>query len=376
MMDKLDDYAKTTYYRDLCNFWLTFRLSLIGAIFTTFVAAFIVARQDIDASLAGFALSFALQYTEAVEWTIRLFSSTQLAMNSTERVLEYSNMEIETQHGQPVSAAWPVRGEVSIQELFIRYRSGETVLKGISMHIEPGERVGIVGRTGAGKSTLSLALFRLLEAASGAIFIDGVDIAAIRLEDLRSRMAIISQDPVLFGGTIRSNLDPTKENSDSDLYDALEQVHFTTSVGSENSSERSDQSRTNGIADLLSKPISNGGRNLSQGQRQLLCLARAVISRPKILVMDEATSSIDMKTDAAIQASIRRCFAASTLIVIAHRLSTLADFDKIFILDAGKVVEHGSPRDLLLRKGAFWDLVQESGEKKGLEERILGSAGA
>lgn len=367
-MNRIDELSRTSYYRILINLWLMLRLSLIGAVFTTMVAVVVVARHDIDASLAGFALSFALQYTVAVEWTIRQFSATQLAMNSTERVLEYSTMETESQEGQHVPAAWPMHGAVDIQDLVVAYESGETVLKGITMHIKPGERVGIVGRTGAGKSTLSLALFRLLEATSGAISIDGVDIDTMRLADLRSRLTMIPQDPVLFKGTLRSNLDPFDQHSDSDLCDALRRVHFVRSE------QRPDEARSQANNDhfsLLSMPISPGGHNLSQGQRQLLCIARAVISRPKILIMDEATSSVDMKTDAAIQESIRHCFTNSTLLVIAHRLSTLADFDRIFVVDAGKVTEHGSPRELLQKKGPFWDLVQESGAKTNLEDRIL-----
>lgn len=388
-MDRIDEYASTSYHRSLFSLWLMLRLNLIGAIFTTMVAAVIVVRRDIDASLAGFALSFALQYTVAVEWTIRQFSATQMAMNSVERVIEYSEMETESRDGHPVPAAWPASGRVDIHDLVVGYKSGKSILKGITMHIEPGERVGIVGRTGAGKSTLSLALFRVLEATSGTISIDGIDVAKIRLHDLRSRLTIIPQDPVLFTGTFRSNLDPFNEHTDSEMCDALERVHFsrTSTITTEDPGEEEeaamaaaaahdeeDENSQTGPLDLLSKPVSQGGHNLSQGQRQLLCMARAVIARPKILVMDEATSSVDMKADAAIQKSIRQCFHDSTLIVIAHRLSTLADFDKIFVLEAGEVIEHGSPKDLMLQGGAFWDLVQESGDRVGLKKAIFSSS--
>ena len=290
--------------------------------------------------------------------------------NSTERIFEYKVMETEPYDGQVVPTAWPASGQVNINDLVVGYKSGETVLKGITMHIEPGERVGIVGRTGAGKSTLSLAFFRFLEATSGAILIDGIDIAAVRPQDLRSRLAIIPRDPVLFTGTFKSNLDPLNEHTDSELCDALGRVHFSLSAGSEGQVGTCDEGNQSGFLNLLSKHISQGGHNLSQGQRQLLCMARAVVSRPKVLVMDEATSSVDMKTDAAIQKSIRHCFKDSTLIVVAHRLSTLADFDKIFVLEAGRIIECGSPEVILLRKGAFWDLVQESGEKVVIEKMI------
>ena len=175
---------------------------------------------------------------------------------------------------------------------------------------------------------------------------------------------------MLFTGTFRSNLDPFNEHTDSELCDALERVHLDLSTGREGEVSASDQGTKSGFLGLLPHHIHQGGHNLSQGQRQLLCMARAMISRHKILIMDEATSSVDMETDAAIQKSIRGCFKDCTLIVIAHRLSTLVDFDKIFVLEAGRVVEYGSPEALLLRKGAFWDLVQESGERETLEKMI------
>ena len=291
-------------------------------------------------------------------------------MNSTERILEYSVMDTEPRDGQSVSAAWPTRGRVDIQDLVISYQSGDVVLKGITMHIEPGERVGIVGRTGAGKSTLSLALFRFLEATAGKISIDGIDIASIRLHDLRSRLSIIPQDPVLFTGTFRSNLDPLNKHKDSDLCDALKMVHFALSSGSEDQIKGDVEDATIGFSEILSRDITQGGHNLSQGQRQLLCLARALLSRSQVLIMDETTSSVDMKTDAAIQKSMRQCFEGSTLIVIAHRLRTLVDFDQIFVLEAGKIIEHGSPGELLLRRGAFWGLVQDSGDHVTIEQSI------
>lgn len=291
-------------------------------------------------------------------------------MNSTERILEYTVMDTEPCDGQLISAAWPTSGRVDIEDLVISYKSGEIVLKGITMHIEPGERIGIVGRTGAGKSTLSLALFRFLEATAGKIIIDGIDIASIRLHDLRSRLSIIPQDPVLFAGTFRSNLDPLNKHKDSDLLDALQMVHFELSRGSEFQGKADDGDAKIGFSELLSKDITQGGHNLSQGQRQLLCLARALLSRSRVLIMDETTSSVDVKTDAAIQKSMQRCFEGSTLIVIAHRLRTLVDFDKIFVLEGGKIIEHGSPRGLLLQRGAFWKLVQDSGDKEIIEQSI------
>ena len=243
-----------------------------------------------------------------------------------------------------------------------------------------------MGRTGAGKSSLTLALFRFLEAREGSVHIDGIDISKISLHDLRSRIAIIPQDPVLFSGTVRSNLDAFDQHTDSELYDALQRVHLIRKTGTTSRDESNPSSsgldtpapeatadtNTNPFASLSSR-ISEGGLNLSQGQRQLLCLARAIVSRPKIMVLDEATSAVDMATDVLIQRSIREEFQDSTLIVIAHRLSTIADFDKILVMDNGVGVEFDGPKELLEKEsGVFNGMVEQSGERQRLREIIGG----
>ena len=217
------------------------------------------------------------------------------------------------------------------------------------------------------------------------IIIDGIDISKITLHDLRSRLAIIPQDPALFSGTIRTNLDAFDEHTDAELYSALERVHLIhkTSLGSRDEAAGGNTSNismpsatatdTNvNVFTSLSSKVSEGGLNFSQGQRQLLCLARAIVSRPKIMVLDEATSAVDMATDILIQRSIREEFVESTLLVIAHRLSTVADFDRILVLSDGKAVEYGTPRELMEARGWFWEMVKKSGERKRLEEIILG----
>lgn len=244
-----------------------------------------------------------------------------------------------------------------------------------------------MGRTGAGKSSLTLALFRFLEAREGSVHIDGIDVSKISLHDLRSRIAIIPQDPVLFSGTVRSNLDGFDQRTDSELYDALQRVHLIRATGttSRNGStgtgsgsntpapEAALDTNTNPFASLSSR-ISEGGLNLSQGQRQLLCLARAIVSRPKIMILDEATSAVDMATDVLIQRSIREEFQDSTLIVIAHRLSTIADFDKILVMDNGAGVEFDTPKELLGKDGGvFRGMVEQSGERQRLWDIIGGS---
>jgi ABC-type multidrug transport system fused ATPase/permease subunit len=357
----------------------------------------VVSLPGISASLAGFALSFALQCNTAIAFVLRQYANIELNMNATERVIEYSKIELENQGGVDAPAAWPTEGRLEVNDLVVGYAPElPPILKGLSFTVEKNQRVGVVGRTGAGKSSLTLALFRFLEAREGQILIDGLDVSKITLHDLRSRLAIIPQDPVLFSGTVRSNLDPFDEYGDTELKDALARVHLISAAVEDDEATLTSQAATpaqssvNGattpdtattqqantnIFTSLSAPISEGGLNLSQGQRQLLCLARAIVARPKIMVLDEATSAVDMETDALIQQSIRAEFGrnATTLLVIAHRLSTIADFDRILVMDAGKAVEFGSPKDLMgIENGVFKNLVDNSGEKAVLEKMIFG----
>ena len=368
MFKRIDDHARATWYRYLFNLWMMLRLNAVGAIFATLVAVVIVWRSDIDAPLAGFALSFALQYTVAIEWTIRQYSSTQMSMNSTERILEYSKMETESSSGDDVPASWPAEGIIEFDNVVAGYTPDQPILNGLSFKARRNQRIGVVGRTGAGKSTLALALFRFLNASAGKILIDGIDISTIKLSTLRSRLAIIPQDPVLFSGTVRSNLDPFNSFTDEDLLAVLSQVHINCQ-GATPAESSLPPTNTHTVISL-STSVASGGQNLSQGQRQLLCLARALLSRQKIMVMDEATASVDRETDVLIQRSIREGFHDSTLIVIAHRLSTVTDFDMILVLSEGRVVEFGEPRVLMERRGVFWGMLQRHGETSGREEDV------
>lgn len=380
MFSRIDDHATTYWHLWAFNRWMGWRMSLVGSFFATIVASLIITMEGIDASLAGFALAFALEYTSTVIWTIRHYTNLELDMNAAERILEYSNLKTESLDGADPPAAWPSEGRLSVDELVVGYADDlPPVLKGLTFSVERNERVGVVGRTGAGKSSLTLALFRFLEAREGSIHIDGLDISKIKLQALRSRLAIIPQDPVLFSGTVRSNLDAFDEHEDNELREALERVHLVTPSTIPSTADLTaptipaQQQNTN-IFNSLSSPITEGGLNLSQGQRQLLCLARAIVSRPKVMVLDEATSAVDMATDALIQRSIREEFDDSTLIVIAHRLSTIADFDKILVMDEGKVGEFGTPKDLWKKDGIFASMVRESGEKEKLISMVSGGA--
>jgi len=304
-----------------------------------------------------------------------------MSFNATERVVEYTELKTEVQGGEKPPAAWPTEGRVEVRDLVAAYAEDlPPVLKGLSFTVEGHQRVGVVGRTGAGKSSLTLALFRFIPIRGGTVFIDGIDTSNIPLHDLRSRLAIIPQDPVLFSGTIRTNLDPFDEHTDAELYDALERVHLISGTGapsrdptlvangsaSGTATPSNNAERNTNIFTSLSSKISEGGLNLSQGQRQLLCLARAIVAHPRVMVLDEATSAVDMATDVLIQRSIREEFGDSTLLVIAHRLSTITDFDQILVMSEGRAVEYGSPKELWEKGGVFREMVESSGEKESL----------
>ncbi|KAK0716025.1 ATP-dependent bile acid permease [Lasiosphaeris hirsuta] len=391
MHTKVEEYSMGSLTLYLFNRWLAWNMSLAGITFTVVVTIFVLARPGLDPALAGFVLSFTLQFSHAVLMSVRASSMLELEMNAVERVIEYSEIETESLGGEKPPAAWPTQGRIEVNDLVVAYAPHlPPVLKSLSFQINPAERIGVVGRTGAGKSSLTLALFRFIEPRSGSIYIDGLDISKVTLSDLRSRLAIIPQDPVLFSGTIRSNLDPFDNYTDAELRDSLQRVHLVTDSESDSNNstapvnEASSSSSGDTAANAptangpknvnifldLTSPISEGGQNLSQGQRQLLCLARAIVSRPKIMVLDEATSAVDMATDALIQRSIREEFGGSTLLVIAHRLSTIADFDRILVLSDGEVVEFGTPKELWEDGGVFWSMCNESGEKDKLRVTI------
>ncbi|KAK0618587.1 P-loop containing nucleoside triphosphate hydrolase protein [Bombardia bombarda] len=378
MYDLIDNSSKAYWALELINRWMTFRMGLLGSFFVTIVASAVVSH-SVDAALAGFCLHFSMRFTKALTALLKAMTTVELGFNACERVLEYAEIEAEPEGGIMAPAAWPSEGRIEVDNLTVRYAENEPpVLKSLTFTVNAGERLGIVGRTGAGKSTLASVLFRILDPSEGSICIDGLDISTLNLTQLRNRLAIIPQDPFLFSGTLRSNLDVEGIHDDYDLRVALGRVYLAADLmADEDEAGPSDaiqgHSRTNIFANLSTR-ISSGGANLSQGQRQLVCLARALLQRPKIVVLDEATSAVDRRTDSNIQVSLRREFAAlgCTLLVIAHRLSTVADFDRVLVLSRGSVVELGSPRELLKAKGAFWKMVQKSAEADELVNMILG----
>lgn len=265
-------------------------------------------------------------------------------MTCVERIIEYSNLEPETsdQLVETVAATnsdWPKQGSIRFANVSLRYReNGDAMLKNVSFEVKANEKVGVIGRTGAGKSSIIQALFRLAY-NEGHIDIDGVDISTVRLDELRRKISIIPQDPVLFSGTIRDNLDPFGENGDAELWNVLEEVELGEVVRNESEG-------------LLSH-VHDDGSNFSMGQRQLICLARAILRKNKILIMDEATANVDAKTDQCIQSTIREKFANCTVLTIAHRLHTVMDADRVLVMDAGNVVEFDHPHLLLQNRNGF-----------------------
>ncbi|BFZ62919.1 hypothetical protein YB2330_004031 [Saitoella coloradoensis] len=361
--EKMNILVHVQYNLWLVNRWMSVRFNVLGGFFATIAAALILININrVDAGLAGFSLSFALDFQTYIFWMVRRITDVELSMNAVERVTEYTNMPTEPQDQRSPPATWPENGAISFRNYEAKYAADlPLVLRGLTFDIKSNEKICLVGRTGSGKSTITLGLFRFLEAAGGDIFIDGVNISKISLYDLRSRLTIIPQDPVLFTGTVRSNLDAFNEYSDAELYDALRRVQLIGDAGSE--------TEDGNVFEDLSSPISEGGLNLSQGQRQLVALARALLRRSKIVIMDEATASIDFQTDTIIQRTIREELRDSTVIAIAHRLSV--KHDKVMVLDHGKLLEFDTPANLLSdSESSFYDLCKKAGEVENFKREL------
>ncbi|XP_068817678.1 ATP-binding cassette sub-family C member 2 [Capricornis sumatraensis] len=347
----IDNNQKCVFSWITSNRWLAVRLELIGNLIVFFASLMMVIyRSNLNGDTVGFVLSNALNITQTLNWLVRMTSEIETNIVAVERITEYINVENEapwvTDKRPP--EGWPSKGEIQFSNYEVRYRPElDLVLRGITCDIKSAEKIGVVGRTGAGKSSLTNCLFRILEAAGGQISIDGVDIASIGLHDLREKLTIIPQDPILFSGSLRMNLDPFNNYSDEEIWKALELSHLKSFVA--------------GLQAGLSYEVTEGGDNLSIGQRQLLCLARALLRKSKILIMDEATAAVDLETDQLIQTTIQTEFSHCTTITIAHRLHTIMDSDKVMVLDSGKIVEYDSPEELLKNPGPFYFMAQEAG---------------
>eukprot|EP00546_Thalassionema_frauenfeldii_P010811 CAMPEP_0178930692 /NCGR_PEP_ID=MMETSP0786-20121207/21420_1 /TAXON_ID=186022 /ORGANISM="Thalassionema frauenfeldii, Strain CCMP 1798" /LENGTH=1417 /DNA_ID=CAMNT_0020607335 /DNA_START=51 /DNA_END=4304 /DNA_ORIENTATION=- len=341
----------------LTNSWLGVRLDLLGGFIGAFIGGVAVATKSaefIPAGWLGLALSYAVEVTQFLKHGVRMIATIEAEMNSVERVLYYST-QIEEESPEevpekdPPKGTWPTSGQIDIKNVSMRYRDGPLVLKNLSLSVRGGEKIGVVGRTGSGKSSLMVVLFRIseIEQDGGQIVIDNVDVGKIGTSSLRLNLSIIPQDPVMFSNTVRYNLDPFGTATDDELWEVLKKVQLAEVIAL--------------LPKGLEEEVSEGGENFSQGQRQLLCIARSLLRNPKILIMDEATASIDNTTDAMIQSMIRENFADATVLTIAHRLNTIMDSDRILVLDDGEIAEFDTPSNLLSKQnGVFRSLVDKN----------------
>ncbi|XP_068585945.1 multidrug resistance-associated protein 1-like [Cebidichthys violaceus] len=349
---RIDRNQEAYFPRFVATRWLAVNLEFLGNLLVLAAAVLSVrGREELSPGIVGLAITHSLQVTGILSWIVRSWTDVENNIVSVERVKEYDGTLKEaawTLEGGGLPEDWPATGNLRFEDYGLQYRKGlDWALNDICIDIQDREKVGIVGRTGAGKSSLALGIFRILEAAKGKIFIDGIDIAEIGLHDLRSRITIIPQDPVLFSGSLRMNLDPFDTCSEEDLWRALELAHLSSFVSA--------------LPQKLNHQCCEGGENLSLGQRQLLCLARALLRRTRILVLDEATAAVDLKTDQLIQSTIRTQFKDCTVLTIAHRLNTIMDYTRVIVMDRGSITEMDSPSQLIRLQGHFYQMCLEAG---------------
>ncbi|GLT64994.1 hypothetical protein SLA2020_374520 [Shorea laevis] len=368
----MDNNIRFTLANTSANRWFNIRLETLGGIMIWLTATFAVMQngraenQAAFAATMGLLLSYTLNIKNLLGGARRQASLAENSLNAVERVGAYIDLSseapdvIESNRPPP---GWPSSGSIKFADVILRYRPElPPVVHGLSFTVSPSEKVGIVGRTGAGKSSMPNALFRIVEVEKGRILIDGYDLAKFGLKDLREAPSIIPQLPVLFSGTVRFNLDAFNEHNDADMWEALERVHLKDII------------RKNPLG--LNALVLEGGDSFSNGQRQLLSLAQALLQRSKILVLDEATAAVDVRTDALIQKTVREEFKSCTMLVIAHRLNTIMDCDRILVLDAGQILEHDTPEELLSREeSAFAKMVPSTGPANAhyLRSLVFGS---
>nr|GMD66758.1 ABC transporter C family member 14-like [Ipomoea batatas] len=348
---RVNENLRMDFHNNGSNEWLGCRLEMIGSFILCISAMFMIVLPSsiIKPENVGLSLSYGLSLNSSLFWTIFISCFVENKMVSVERIKQFTNIPSEAEWRKKdllPPPNWPSKGNVELENLQVRYRPNTPlVLKGITLSIEGGEKIGVVGRTGGGKSTLIQVFFRLVEPAAGRIVIDDIDISILGLHDLRSRFGIIPQEPVLFEGTVRSNIDPVGQYSDEDVWKSLERCQLKDVVASK--------------PEKLDSPVVDNGDNWSVGQRQLLCLGRVMLKRSRLLFMDEATASVDSQTDGVIQRIIREDFASCTIISIAHRIPTVMDCNRVLVIDAGRAKEFDRPSRLLERPSLFGALVQE-----------------
>ncbi|KAL5700037.1 Canalicular multispecific organic anion transporter 2 [Ranunculus cassubicifolius] len=348
----MDSYSRPRFYSAGAMEWLCFRLDMLSSITFAFSLIFLISVPEgtIDPGIAGLAVTYGLNLNMLQAWVVWNLCNLENKIISVERILQYTSIPSEpplVNEGHRPNSEWPSRGEIDIHDLQVRYAPHmPLVLRGITCNIPGGMKTGVVGRTGSGKSTLIQTLFRIVDPAAGQIQIDGLDISTIGLHDLRSRLSIIPQDPTMFEGTVRSNLDPLEEHTDDQIWEALDKCQLGDEV-------RKKEGK-------LDSTVTENGENWSMGQRQLVCLGRVLLKRSQVLVLDEATASVDTATDNLIQQTLRHHFSDSTVITIAHRITSVLDSDMVLLLDHGLILEYDTPSKLLENKSSlFAKLVSE-----------------
>ncbi|NXL88203.1 MRP6 protein, partial [Alectura lathami] len=348
----VDEHQRICFPGAVADRWLATNLEFLGNGVVLFAALFAaIGKTHLSPGTAGFSISYALQITGVLNWMVRSWTDIENNIVSVERVEEYKRTPKEapwTLNGKLQGQAWLTEGRIEFRNYSLRYRPNlELALKGVNLTIHEKEKIGVTGRTGAGKSTLTVGLLRLVEAAEGAILVDGQDIAQLGLHDLRTKITVIPQDPVLFSGTLRMNLDPLNQYTDEDIWTALELTQLKNFVAD--------------LPDKLEYKCTDRGENLSTGQKQLVCLARALLQKAKVLILDEATAAVDLETDLQIQSALKTQFKESTVLTIAHRINTIMDCDRILVLENGRIAEFDTPEQLIAQKGLFYRLMEESG---------------
>ncbi|XP_056008627.1 ATP-binding cassette sub-family C member 3-like [Ostrea edulis] len=352
MQRRINDFHQADWLDIAITSWRSLYIEMLGCLVILATCIIAVGTKDsISPGIAGLSVSYSLTIILSMNWFVYVFTLVETSAVSVERIAEYTEKESENDlinvDHRP-SEDWPGQGQVTLSSYSTRYRSQlDLVLRNINVTIKPGEKVGIVGRTGAGKSSLALALFRLIEPVSGNIEIDGERLTDLGLHDCRSKLTILPQDPVLFSGTLRMNVDPMDEYTDEEIWNALEHAHLKSYVLS--------------LSTGLDSECGESGENLSVGQKQLVCLARSLLRKTKILILDEATAAVDLETDDLIQRTIREEFRECTVLTIAHRLNTVMDYDRIMVLDKGCVLEYDTPQNLLADdKSMFHELAKNA----------------
>ncbi|KAL4756867.1 P-loop containing nucleoside triphosphate hydrolase protein [Aspergillus foveolatus] len=363
IVSAIDDMASAYHITCANQRWLSLRVDVVGVVFLLVTGMLVVTNKfNVSPSISGLVLSYLVSITQTLLFSVRQVAEVENSMTSVERIHYYSKQIPQEASDESCTAkldeCWPDKGEIIFKGVQARYSPGlPLVIHDLNLHIRPGERPGIAGRTGAGKSSIMAVLFRIVEPCAGSITIDGLDISRVRLHNLRSRMSIVPQDATVVRGTVRSNLDPFHKKSDEELWETLQRSHLTATPRNAQDS----QSPSTFSTITLDTVLEPEGSNISHGQRQLLALARALVRGSQIIVADEATSSIDLENDAAIQHTIATAFRGKTFLCIAHRLRTIIGYDRVCVMDEGRVAQLGKPLDLYNDEdGRFRQLCNES----------------